>query len=388
MKKLSILIVCDSVTDHVAGAFISPLRFAELLKKRGHKVIFIASKFPNTPAVDYYKKIKVYRFRSIPLPKFPFIRLAFPTKKEIGQIIKKEKIDIVYTIIPTLASFSSIKSARKNLIKIVSHSHTQPENIVLNFPSFMRPKSLNTLVYKCLVWLYGKTEITVCPSKFAEKTLKKYNPHLKTIVISNGVDLSKFRKLNPKRFVQKFNLDEKFSLVLYVGRLDPEKSIDTLIKSMGYLLKEYPNIVLGIVGRGSLRDSLEKLSRDLGLKKNIRFFGKISDIDLIQAYNSCDVFVLPSLAELEGMTVLEAMACGKPVLIANSEESASIDFIQGNGFLFESGNPQDLSKKILKLLKDDVLRKKMGDKSFKLSKEYDINKSVDKLEKVYYSLLK
>jgi glycosyltransferase involved in cell wall biosynthesis len=388
MKKLNILIVCDSITDHVAGAFISPLRFAELLKKRGHKVVFIASKFPNTPATDYYKKIKVYRFRSIPLPKFPFIRLAFPTKREIGRIIKNEKIDIVYTIIPTLASLSSIKSARKNLVKIVSHSHTQPENIILNFPSFMRIKSLNTWVYKCLIWLYGKAEVTICPSKFAERALKKYNPYLKTIVISNGVDLYRFKKLNSEHFIKKFNLNKKSSIILYVGRLDPEKSIDTLIKSMEKVLKDYPNAFLGIVGRGSLGDSLEKLARNLGLEKNIKFFGKISDADLVQAYNASDIFVLPSLAELEGMTVLEAMACGKPILIANSKESASVDLVQGNGFLFESGNSEDLSKKILKLLKNSALRKKMGQKSFELAKNYDINRSIDKLEEVYYSLLK
>jgi hypothetical protein len=88
------------------------------------------------------------------------------------------------------------------------------------------------------------------------------------------------------------------------------------------------------------------------------------------------------------MVVLEAMACGKPILIANSKESASVDFVQGNGFLFKSGDSVDLSKKISKLLEDDILRKKMGKKSLELSRNYDINRSVDKLEKTYYSLLR
>jgi glycosyltransferase involved in cell wall biosynthesis len=93
------------------------------------------------------------------------------------------------------------------------------------------------------------------------------------------------------------------------------------------------------------------------------------------------------MAELEGMVVLEAMACGKPIIIANSKESASRFFVDENGLLFEPKNPADLSEKILTLLNDKILREKMGQKSLEMSKHYDINKSVLKLEELYYSLL-
>ena len=99
-----------------------------------------------------------------------------------------------------------------------------------------------------------------------------------------------------------------------------------------------------------------------------------------------DIFVLPSLAELEGMAVLESMSCRNPILVANSKESASVDFVDGNGFLFKPKNPKDLAKKALILLKDEKLRKSMAQKSFENSRNYDINKSIDKLERVYYSL--
>lgn len=388
MRKLNILIACDSVGYQMGGAFISPMRFAELLKKRGHKVVFIAAKHSGGQEVDYYKGIKVYRFRSFSLPKFPLIRIAFPTKKEVEKIIKKEKIDIVHVMVPTPVSVSSINSAKKNSIKIVSHSHTQPENILLQCPSFMRTEFLRNWIYKRLISFYGKTELTFCPSKFAERALKKYNPNLKTIVVSNGIDLLKFKKMSSSKFTKKFNIPRGFSLILYAGRLDPEKRIDVLIQSMKHVLKKRKKVYLILVGGGSMKISLENLSKSLELEKNIQFLGRVSDKDLSLAYNASDVFVLPSLAELEGMVVLEAMACGKPILIANSKESASVDFVQQNGFLFKSGDSVDLSKKILKLLENDVLRKKMGKKSLELSKTYDINNSVNKLEKTYYSLLK
>jgi len=106
------------------------------------------------------------------------------------------------------------------------------------------------------------------------------------------------------------------------------------------------------------------------------------------AYNASDIFVLPSIAELEGMAVLEAMACGKPIIIANSKESASRYFVDNNGFLFEPQNAVDLAEKILTIISNKELREKMGQRSLEISKDYDIGKSVLKLEQLYYSLLK
>jgi len=106
------------------------------------------------------------------------------------------------------------------------------------------------------------------------------------------------------------------------------------------------------------------------------------------AYNASDIFVLPSIAELEGMAVLEAMACGKPIIIANSKESASRFFVEDNGFLFETLNHKDLAEQVLKLITDADLRRKMGKVSLEKVKNYDINKSVELLEEVYYSALK
>jgi glycosyltransferase involved in cell wall biosynthesis len=113
----------------------------------------------------------------------------------------------------------------------------------------------------------------------------------------------------------------------------------------------------------------------------------VSDDDLVLAYNVADIFILPSLAELEGMVVLEAMACGKPLLIADAKDSASVHLLDGNGYLFKAQDYDDLAEKAISLLGDEALLKTMSEKSLYLSREYDIQRSVDKLLGLYYSLL-
>ncbi|MFA5259146.1 MAG: glycosyltransferase [Candidatus Pacearchaeota archaeon] len=388
MKKLNIAMVCDSVTNPTGGSFISTLRFAELLSKRGHKIIFISAKSPKRPKIDSYKGIKIYRLFSFFIPKTQGpVYISLPRRKQIKKILEMEKIDILHVIMPFPASIQAIRAAKQLKIKVVAHSHTQPENIFYHVPTIAGKEKLNHYFYKYLLWIYKKAEIVICPSKFAEKLLKKRDSTINTTIISNGVDISKFKKLSPASFLKKYNLNEKEIRLLFIGRLHPEKNVKVLIQSLHYIVKKFNNFHLNIVGVGHQREYLEKLAEELGVKDKITFFGKLSEKDLVASYNACDIFVLPSIAELEGMVVLEAMACGKPIIIADSLESASPDFVNKNGFTFQPQNPKELSDKILILLQNSKIRKKMGHESYKQAKKFDINKSIEKLEKVYLKVL-
>ncbi|MGH7249430.1 MAG: glycosyltransferase family 4 protein, partial [Minisyncoccia bacterium] len=189
-------------------------------------------------------------------------------------------------------------------------------------------------------------------------------------------------------FYERFGIPEEKVKLLYLGRLYPEKSVDTLIKAVPHIIKEHPDTHLMIAGAGHLRPKLEKLAQNLDVTKHITFLGLVSDKDKILAYNASDIFILPSIAELEGMVVLEAMAVGKPIVVSDAEMSASRFFVEGNGFLFETYNHGDLARQVLKLITDPELRKKMGAVSSENIKKYDIHKSVDLLEEVYYQALR
>jgi 1,2-diacylglycerol 3-alpha-glucosyltransferase len=386
-KKLSIAMVCDPIGNNKSGVVVSTLRFAKLLRERGHNVIFIGARSKEHKNHSYHDGIKAYRYRSIPVPKSCGWYLAFPTVKELKKVFQEENINMVHILLPMSGSIMAIKAARSLNIKIVAHSHSQPENLFMDMPKLIQP-TLNRLWNSYLMWTYSKAGALIYPSEMARTLLDKLSKKNQTShVISNGINIKHFRPIPVGDFHKRFNVPEDKIKLLFVGRLFPEKSVDTIIKAIPHILKKHPNTHLMIVGDGYLRAKLEKLAQDLGVEKFITFLGLVSEEDKILAYNASDIFILPSLAELEGMVVLEAKACGKPIIISDSEMSASRFFVDGNGFLFETKNHMDLAEKAIQLIADAELRDKMGKVSLEKSKNYDIERSVDKLEEVYYLTL-
>ena len=119
-KKLNIAIVFDAITGIVAGSTISTQRLSKLLKKRGHKIIFISAKSPAAPANNFFEGMKVYRFFSLPMPRTEKqLYVSFPATSPLKKILREEKIDILYVIIPTPSAVTSIWAAKSLGIKIV-----------------------------------------------------------------------------------------------------------------------------------------------------------------------------------------------------------------------------------------------------------------------------
>ena len=143
-----------------------------------------------------------------------------------------------------------------------------------------------------------------------------------------------------------------------------------------------------IIGAGYLYDSLKTLSEDLGINNKIIFLQDIPEHKLSFYYNISDLFVLPSNVELQGMVVLEAMASGKQVIVSDSRANAAQELVKGNGLIFKANDDINLSKRILKILCNNKLRKRMGKDSLDIVKQHDIKKTVNNYSNIYNKLLK
>jgi glycosyltransferase involved in cell wall biosynthesis len=388
-RKLNIAMVCDAVTDYVGGCLTSTNRFSELLVARGHKVIFITGRSPKNPQNGWHGPIEVFRFRGLPAPFFEGeFYLGFPSRSEIEALLREHNIDVVHIQLPLPSGIPALRAAQALGVPVVMHSHTQPENVFLNVPRFIPTDWLNRLFYRYMHWFYAQGQIILFPSAFSRARFSELAERCNTRVLSNGVNTEVFRPLAPDALFEKFGLPRGRRNLLFVGRLHPEKNVETLIRAVPGIVAAHADAHVFIVGHGHQAPLLQRLARETGVAEHVTFFGRLSDEDLLLAYNACELYVLPSLAELEGVAVLEAMACGKPLLIANSPDSASVHLVQDNGLLFRPKDPADLAAQANRLLADPDLLRAMGERSRSYSRRYDIMESAAELESIYYGLVR
>ncbi|MBY0493885.1 MAG: glycosyltransferase [Cyanobacteria bacterium] len=384
---MNVAIVCDGIGDVVGGSFISTLRFGELLKARGHKVVFVSSGSRRHPRTHEYRGIKTYRLFGVLIPwSEGQLYLAMPFVPTIRKILRDEQIDIVHVMIPMPLGLAAVRVAKAMDVPVVMHSHTQPENIFMNVPAFPGRDALHGRFCAYLNWIYRQSDVLIYPSAFSQRQLPALAAS-RHVVISNGVNRERFRPTSPDPFLRRFSLSSTRQHLMYLGRLHREKNVETLIRAMAILRQHHPQTHLVIVGFGYEQPALERLAHAWDLTAHVTFCGFVPDEHLAAAYSACDLFVLPSLAELEGMAVLEAMACGKPILIADSKDSAATDFVDGNGLLFRARDPAHLAAQAGYLLSDPERLRSMADRSLEKSRSFEIHESAAAIESLYYSLL-
>lgn len=219
--------------------------------------------------------------------------------------------------------------------------------------------------------------IIVC-SDVMKKEVNKLTD-AKVYVMPNGVDCSEIDDINTLKTV-------KHPSIIYMGLLESIKGVDILIKSINVVKKDILDIHLYIAGKGSQEENLRKLTKRLGLKSNIDFLGYISGEEKYSYFKAVDLCVVPSRYESFGITILEAMACGKPVIASDVGNIPSL-VDENSGILFESENEKDIAQKIIYLLKNQDLQDRMSLNAEKRVKEFDWNKIALKTKKIYSELI-
>jgi glycosyltransferase involved in cell wall biosynthesis len=218
-------------------------------------------------------------------------------------------------------------------------------------------------------------------------------PDEKVTIIPNGIDLSEYAELPPKgAFKKKFNISEDRKIILYLGRIHKIKGIDFLIRACAYLKNKmnFKDAVLVIAGPddGYLSE-IKYLAQASGVSNSILFAGPLYGEDKLAAYVDSEVYVLPSRYETFPMTILEAYACGKPIVASRVGGLKDLVKDGETGLLFEPGNVEQLAKSIFNLLNGNDAAKEMGLKGKNFVREnFTIEKVVERLEKVYEEVVK
>lgn len=220
--------------------------------------------------------------------------------------------------------------------------------------------------YEYLGWkgCFGKliekitTKLTEHNLAVSVKTKKNYRciSQKPITVLPLGIEFAEIQATKPSR--------DQFD-VLFVGRLIKEKNVDALIFSIS--LTNMPHIRCGIIGDGPERQALEQLTKELNLEGQIMFLGFVNNV--YSHMKSSKIFVFPSQREGFGLVVIEANACGLPVILLEHPNNAATDLIDKNGYICK--NEYEMAQRIMQLLSSDSLRHEMSRNSVEVAKKYD-----------------
>ncbi|MGD9765720.1 MAG: glycosyltransferase [Candidatus Binatia bacterium] len=366
---MRIAFVTDTYENGIGGGVVTALRFVEALR-RWHDVTVIAT---GSPAPG---KVVVPAIR---LPIRAMRENRFTFGRPVRAILEKafSRADIVHVQFPFPLGLRAIRLARGMGVPAVAAFHVQPENLLFNLG--LQSPRLSGWVYRR--WVRGFFQLAdevVCPSRFAAERLQSFGLSVQMTVISNGAP-----GRMPRDAVRLPAGGIESHLVLSVGRLAREKRQDVIIDAVARS-RHRERIRLVIAGAGPLERALRKRARRHGLAVE---FGYVSQERLVQLYDSAHVFVHASEVELEGMAVVEAIAAGLPVLVADASESAARQFAVGPQFLFRPGDPADLAARLDHLLESPDALAVAARRCVERAAQHDFERSVQQLSDVYERVL-
>jgi len=345
----------DIKNPRAGGAEVHLHDFFGRIARMGHEVTVIVSGFKGAPKEETIDGMKFYRIGGRNY--FNFVLPFFYWTK-----FHRIDFDVIVLDINKIPFFTLLLEKKP---KVGIAHHLFGKSIFLEVP---RPMALYVYLTELLFFKFARNIpfIAVSPST-AEELKKRGVKHVR--IIYNCVDSEKFHVLGiPKT---------PYPSVTYLGRITKYKSIDHLIDAFRIVKRDVPDAKLTIVGEGPYREKLMNYAQGL----NVEFTGFVPEEKKIEILNRSWVVVNPSIKEGWGLTVIEANACGTPVIAANSPGLKDSVKNGETGILYPYGDIQKLAKEIIRILTDKELRETLSSRALAWSKHFDCNNNAGKLLK-------
>lgn len=380
-KPLTIVIGCDTFPPDVNGAARFAERLAAGLVDRGHDVHIVApaaSRRHGTWTEEHAgKRMTVHRLLSWRWYPHDWLRFALPwtSKANARRVLDEVKPDVVHFQSHIVVGRGLAYEAQKRGIRIVATNHIMPENMIefSLLPKFLQ-KTFISIAWRDARLSFDRAEAVTTPTRKAAEFLERATGLRGVHAISCGIDAHNYTPDFSPRTGNR---------ILFVGRVTGEKHIDVLLNAVK-LLPSSLDATLEIVGGGDQFKNLQALTETLGIADRVTFLGYVTDEELRQAYTRATVFAMPSIAELQSIATMEAMASALPVVAADAMALPHLVHDGENGHLFRPGNAQDLADKlesVLGLPQDelDVLK----NASLRIVAAHDIQTTISTFESLY-----
>lgn len=378
---LRILIGADTFLPDINGAAIFAARLAAGLVARGHDVHIVA------PAGDRKhgtwqeeiegQTVTAHRLRSWRWYPHPWLRFAIPWRIEqnTARILDEVKPDVVHFQSHIITGRGLSKGAVERGIRLIGTNHFMPENLLehAKLPKFLYNFAIRqawAAAYRSFVRAEAVTSPTRKAADFLEAAV---NIH-PVIAISCGIQASDYTPSFEPR---------TDNVIVFVGRITGEKQLDKLVRAFARLDAAL-DAKLVLIGHGEEEGHLRSLATQLGVGDRVTITGFVSNEVLRATLTSATVFAMPSIAELQSIATMEAMASGLPIVAANAMALPHLVHHKQNGYLFEPGDVDELARRLTDVLtappeKLDEFKRE----SLRIVEAHDINRTLDTFEALY-----
>jgi glycosyltransferase involved in cell wall biosynthesis len=363
------------------GVTISVETLRRGLQARGHEVWVFAPRFPGLADVDP----RVVRFPSVPAATYPEFALAVPWAPRISRLVSSLRLDVFHAHHPFLLGPAARRFARRLGRPLVFTYHTRYEKYAHYVP-LTRPL-VEAAALRLSTRFAGRADVVVAPSVLVREQLGVRGVTTPIQVVPTGVDLACFRPADRRAARRALGLPAADPLLLYVGRLDREKSVDRVLLAFDRLGGTLGQAHLWLVGQGKETDSLRRIAAGLSAGDRVHFAGVRAHESLAAWYQAADLFLFASETETQGLVLAEAAACALPA-VAVAAPGCDEVVRDGETGILTKADPAALAEAAIGLLLDAERRAAMGARARQVAEHsFDVRLQITRTLEVYADAL-
>ncbi|MBL8264902.1 glycosyltransferase [Steroidobacter sp.] len=356
---MRILMISDVYFPRINGVSTSIQTFRRGLHAAGHETVLIAPEYP----VQYSDagQEPITRVPSRYLPRDPEDRIMKQgALRSLRPALKRGGFDLVHIQTPFLAHYYGVSVARELGVPAIETYHTYFEEYLHHYVPLVPRPVMRFVARRFTVSQCSALDALVVPSKAMEKALEDYGVRCPMHIIPTGMEMERFSNGDGARFRERLGIAPDQPTLVHVGRIAHEKNIDFLLRMFVRVVKRKPETMLVVAGEGPALEHCKSYVESLKLSANVRFVGYLSrDRELPDCYSAGDLFVFSSKTETQGLVLLEAMACGTPVV--STAYMGTADIVKPErGARVAPDDEEGFSKLVVDLLNDPARRRAMS----------------------------
>ena len=372
---MNIAIVCYP-TFGGSGVVATELGLA--LARKGHQVHFITYSYP--VRLDFLEmNIHFHEVHVEEYPLFYYQPYELALSSKMAYVVKTYNIDILhvhYAIPHAYAGYMAKQMLNREGIEVpmITTLHGTDITLVGNHPTYK----------EAVTFSINESDVVTSVSESLKRdTLRLFNVDKDIKVIPNFIGLQKTESVSPCKRSVMASADEL--IVTHISNFRKVKRVDDVVRVFYGIQQQLPAKLI-MVGDGPEREIADQLCKDLGIKKKVLFLGNTSDIDRILCFT--DLFLLPSESESFGLSALEAMAAGVPVVSSNAGGLSEVNEEGVSGYLCPIGDVQTMAEKAIYILSDKNRLAQFKQNARKVAARFDEEKIIPMYEALYYNAIK